>query len=77
MLLQRWGLLGIAPEQSEKSLDDWWSKASNRVANTLKEGLNTLLVLGAWILWRHRNDCVFNETSPSLSTALAMAMEEA
>jgi hypothetical protein len=36
MLLQRWGLLGIAPEQSEKSLDDWWSKASNRVANTLR-----------------------------------------
>jgi hypothetical protein len=47
------------------------------VTNTIREGLNTLLVLGAWTLWRHRNDCVFNGMSPRLSTALALAMDEA
>jgi hypothetical protein len=49
-LLQRFGLIGIAPEQSEKSLDDWWSRVGNMVTNTIREGLNTLLVLGAWTL---------------------------
>jgi hypothetical protein len=48
----------------------------NRVYNTLKEGLNTLLILGAWTIWRHRNDCIFNGSPPRLSTTLAMAMEE-
>jgi hypothetical protein len=45
--------------------------------STIKGGLNSLSVLGAWTLWRHRNDCVFNGVSPRLSTALAMAREEA
>jgi hypothetical protein len=42
------------------------------VTNTIREGLNTLLVWGAWTLWQHRNDCVFNGMSPRLSTELAM-----
>jgi hypothetical protein len=76
-LLQWCGLIGITPEQAESSLDEWWSRVGSRVSRTLKEGLITLLILGAWTIWRHRNDCVFNGSSPRVSTALAMAMEEA
>jgi hypothetical protein len=52
-LLQRCGLNGIDPAQTDESLDDWWSRASTLVTNTLREGLNSLLILGAWTLWRH------------------------
>jgi hypothetical protein len=45
------------------------------VTNT--QGLNSLLILEDWTLWRHRNDYVFNGISPRLSTALTMAIEEA
>jgi hypothetical protein len=76
-LLQRCGLIRIAPEQAESSLDEWWSRVGSRVSRTLKEGLNTLLILGAWTIWRHQNDYVFNGSSPMVSTALAIAMEEA
>jgi hypothetical protein len=76
-LLQQCGLTGITSEQSKKSLDDWWRRVGNMVPNTIREGFNTLLVWGAWTLWRHRNNCVFNGMSPRLSTALAMAMDEA
>lgn len=45
--------------------------------NSIKKGLNSLIILGAWMLWRHRNDCVFNGMSPNLSTALMVAGDEA
>ncbi|GJN06809.1 hypothetical protein PR202_ga24574 [Eleusine coracana subsp. coracana] len=47
------------------------------VANFTHKGLNSLVALGAWILWRHRNDCVFNGTSPNFVAALTLAGEEA
>jgi hypothetical protein len=49
----------------------------NSAPSTIKGMLNSLFILGAWTLWRHRNDCVFNGVSPRLSTTLAMAREEA
>jgi hypothetical protein len=43
----------------------------------LKKGLNSLIILGAWTLWKHRNDIIFNGATPHLSTALSNAGEEA
>jgi hypothetical protein len=41
----------------------------------MREGLNSLLILGAWIIWR--NDCVFNGVPPRVSRVLGMARDEA
>jgi hypothetical protein len=41
-----------------------------------KKGLNLLIILGAWILWKHCNRCVFDGTAPSLVAALSQANEE-
>uniref|UniRef100_A0A0A9FLA7 Uncharacterized protein n=1 Tax=Arundo donax TaxID=35708 RepID=A0A0A9FLA7_ARUDO len=41
------------------------SVASTSVGNTIRRGLNTLIILGAWILWKHHNDCIFNGVSKS------------
>jgi len=43
----------------------------------VKRGFNSLVSLGAWILWKGRNDRVFNGSSPNLSRALLLACEEA
>ncbi|GJN27459.1 hypothetical protein PR202_gb15487 [Eleusine coracana subsp. coracana] len=53
------------------------AKASNAVGEVTQSGLNSLIVLGAWTLWRQRNACVFNAAPPSLTTALVMAGDEA
>jgi hypothetical protein len=39
-------------------------------------GLNSLIALGAWILWNPRNRIVFDGISPSVSAALCQAREE-
>jgi hypothetical protein len=39
-------------------------------------GFNSLVILGAWILWKHRNRCVFDGIAPSLAAVLAQAGEE-
>jgi hypothetical protein len=41
-----------------------------------KKGLNSLLILGAWTLWKHCNRCVFDGASPNLAAALSQAEEE-
>jgi hypothetical protein len=42
----------------------------------IQKGLNSLIVLGAWILWNHRNRCAFYGITPNLGGALTLAGEE-
>jgi hypothetical protein len=44
---------------------------------TLKKGFDLLVMLGAWVILKHRNSCVFNGFLPSVPTVLQMAREEA
>jgi hypothetical protein len=36
-----------------------------------------LVVLGAWTIWKTRNDVVFNGVAPKVDRALLLAREEA
>jgi hypothetical protein len=47
------------------------------VNQSVRKGFNSLVTLGAWTLWRHHNECVFNGASPRLSATLVVAGEEA
>lgn len=42
-----------------------------------RRGFDSLVVLGAWILWKTRNDIVFNSASPRIDQALLLALDEA
>jgi len=76
-LFQRFGLTALAPQPQDICFDDWWEKVEASVAGDLRQGLNSLVILGAWSIWRHRNNCVFNRASPSVAAAIALAFEEA
>jgi hypothetical protein len=67
------GLAALCPSPSEDSLDEWWSSSVNLVDGPRKIGFNSLVILGAWAIWRHRNDCVFKGISPNLSSVLGLA----
>lgn len=38
--------------------------------------MNSLVILGAWTLWKHRNRCVFVGAAPSVARALLLTSEE-
>ncbi|GJM86848.1 hypothetical protein PR202_ga02746 [Eleusine coracana subsp. coracana] len=37
-----------------------------------KKGFNSLVALGAWIIWTHRNACVFDGAAPSITMVIAV-----
>jgi len=76
-LLSHFGVASLAPQPSDHSIDEWWRKVDNAASGDLRKGLNSLVILGAWSIWRHRNDCVFNGATPNVNLALALAREEA
>ena len=42
----------------------------------MRKGLNSLIILVAWEIWKHRNVCVFEGASPNVQEVLhAMAIE--
>uniref|UniRef100_A0A0A8Y9S1 Uncharacterized protein n=1 Tax=Arundo donax TaxID=35708 RepID=A0A0A8Y9S1_ARUDO len=54
----------------------WWCRSPKRVDKHLRKGLNSLIILVAWELWKHRNGCVFNGDAPSISGVLRVVAEE-
>jgi hypothetical protein len=47
-----------------------------RDKNEHKKGVNTLIILGARIIWKHRNACVFEGASPSVNMILCKLKDE-
>jgi hypothetical protein len=76
-LLQPVGMLALTPQLHDELFEDWWRMESLRVPGQLKKGFNSLVVLGTWVIWKHRNSCVFNGVAPSVPAVLEMAKEEA
>ncbi|GJN05368.1 hypothetical protein PR202_ga22989 [Eleusine coracana subsp. coracana] len=65
------GLLDSAPSPNDKVLADWWRKARKHATKEKRKGLNTLIILGAWMLWKHRHSCVFEEAQPNIQKILS------
>lgn len=65
----------MAPQPTDQLFDTWWSKISDSVSSLVRRRLNSDHPW-AWTLWRHINDCVFNNASPNLTKTLVMASEE-
>jgi hypothetical protein len=75
-LLQPLGLLQLVPQPWDEGFEEWWSASSCMVQVELKKGFNTLVMLGVWVIWKHRNACIFDDAAPSVMAALLVAKEE-
>lgn len=76
IVLQGFGLQDLAPQVVELSIDDWLANISKRVSGQGQKGLNSIIILGAWSLWNHRNHCVFDGINPSLSSIISVINEK-
>jgi hypothetical protein len=71
-------MVTLVPRQTEASFKSWWHASSLRVQDEQqRKGFNSLVMLGAWIIWKHRNQCVFDGLAPCVSAALLAAREDA
>jgi hypothetical protein len=55
---------------------EWWMLQSFQLDGLYQKGFNFRVILGAWVLWKHRYRCVFQGDSLSLAIALCPARDE-
>jgi nuclear pore complex protein Nup210 len=76
-LLNKVGLSALAPQAADTSFEDWWIKVDKLVPKIFKKGINSLIVLGAWMIWKQRNNCASNRAMPNMQRILTHIEEEA
>lgn len=72
-----WLRISYHPPDNELSLNDWWHSARQLTPNPMRKGLASATLLVPWMLWKHRNDCVFNRGRPSINALLTKIKYEA
>jgi hypothetical protein len=75
-VLRKFGMHSLAPRPGVTSFLDWWENASEIATGLSKKDLNSLIILGAWLIWLHRNRCVFENGSSCLSLILKQFEDE-
>jgi hypothetical protein len=71
-------MVALVPQPTDETFEGWWRVSSMRVQEDwLRKGFNSMVVLGAWVIWKHRNRCVFDGLAPCMATVLLAAREEA
>jgi hypothetical protein len=54
-ILSSLGMANLSPDSNESTFADWWAKVSKQVHKSKRRGFNSIIILGAWCLWLHRN----------------------
>jgi hypothetical protein len=63
------------PQDFDESIFSWLAGAKQ--ATPLRKGLGSTTLLLPWMLWKHRNDCVFEGTRPSITNMMIKIKDEA
>ena len=71
------GLQAVAPQLNDQFFIDWWAGASSRFSGHVRKGFNSIIILGAWLVWKHSNYCVFDGETPVLARVISEFREEA
>jgi hypothetical protein len=70
LLLRQFGLQGLAPQPTDINFMECWHQTNEAIQGSFRDGLNSLIMLGAWILWNLRNRCIFDGLSPNVANFL-------
>ena len=72
-----WLRVPIAAPRHEDSLNEWWINAKTNTPKPMRKGLASITLLAPWMVWKMRNDCVFEGAQPLIHTLLVKIKEEA
>ena len=76
LVFQHLGLSQLDPQPSVTRFSGWWKRSSAAVPKEVRKGLNSLIILVTWEIWKHRNTCVFDKKRPSVHEVLAAISSE-
>lgn len=62
--LEKVGLESLSTLPDVTFFEGFWTFANERVDGQVHKGLNSVIIIGAWAIWTHRNQCVFDDISP-------------
>lgn len=55
--------IGLEAQMSapmDTHFNEWWRRVNRRTSKDHSRGLNTMIILVAWEIWKQRNRCVFD-----------------
>lgn len=67
----------LAPSPNQRRFSDWWRRTSCTLAKEERKGINCLIQLVAWHLWKHRNRCLFDGLAPNMQQLLREIHDDA
>jgi hypothetical protein len=69
-------LQSMASQLVDASFIGCWRWLDTQIHGVAGEAVNSLIILGAWTLWKHQNSCVFDKNRPNVDLAVRMADQE-
>jgi hypothetical protein len=76
-LLRRWNWLRLAASLSPfLEFTDWWMWSRKQVHGDDRKAFDTLVVLVVWLLWKERNNRIFQNTNLLASDLVLRVLEE-
>ena len=70
LIFQHLNLAIAGPTTSTTSFLAWWSTTIKHVPKDHRKGLNSVIILVTWEIWKHRNACVFQGSRTSVQLLL-------
>lgn len=70
-LLTDFGLPDLSQQHTQGNFANRWRTAEAAIERSRREGFNSLVILGVWIIWKQQNSCLFNNggaISPAILT---------
>lgn len=47
---------------------EWWLRAKEHTPPAHRKALKSIALLVPWMIWKHRNACVFDNATPSIES---------
>jgi len=72
-----WLRVPIAAPDHVDSLTVWWNRAKRATPKPMRKGLASIALLTPWMIWKMRNDCVFDGAQPLVQELVTKIKDEA
>ena len=72
-----WLIIPVQIPDQEHTVTEWWLSAKELAPPAHRKALKSIALLVPWMLWKHRNACVFDNATPSIESLVDRIKDEA